>query len=164
MFERVSEISDSVEAIVSMAAELRRGDTLTYERISEAIGLRPYEGRWVYILKKAVEEIERERGITCRAEITVGIRLLKQDEQLCESERRTRYGLRQVRRGHRSLQRLPVRELTVHQRRARDAKIELARQTEIQMRQSLKDQEMQMRSTPTIARYRPQVVQREATA
>lgn len=153
MFEQKEEIRAGVNAVVTAAASLNRGDTLTHEAITEAIGLKPYEGRWVYILKRAFDRIERDRGITLRAEIGVGYRLLTNQEQLTEEpQRRTRRANRQLRRGRLSVVRLPVHGLTVHQRRIQAANLERLRESERELRKSLKDQAEQARPTPTIAR------------
>ena len=152
-FEQIEEIREGVNAVVEAAADLNRGDTLTHDMITRAIGLQPYEGRWVYLLKRAFDRIERNRGITMRAEIGVGYRLLTEQEQLTEEpQRRLRRANRQTRKGRLSVARLPTKGLSMHQRKIQAATIQRLKEDERQARKTLKDIAEQARSTPTIAR------------
>jgi hypothetical protein len=157
MFEQVEEIRLGVDAVFELAAPLDRGDTLTHESIREVLGLEPHEGRWDRIVHRALGRLLRERGIACLAEITVGYRLLTQGEQLNESERRMRRANRQLRRGRASVTLLPVKGLTVHQRRIRTSRIDLLKASEHQLNQSLRDHAEHLRATPVMPRRQVQV-------
>lgn len=152
MFDQKPDIAHAVDAVHALTTSLGRGQVLTHEMIQQTINLYPHEGAWDHIVNKVRRMLQDERGIATWPVIGVGYRLLTQSEQLLVPEWRMKRGLRQVRRGRKSLAALPETGLSVNQRRARVFMLDRLADTERSLRREIKGQQEQTRPTPTIPR------------
>lgn len=153
MFERSAECEAAITAIIEAAETLKRGDVLTHRMITLATGIRPYEGRWSHVVRSSLARIERDRGIACVAVINVGYRLLTRREQITEEpQRRTIRAIRQLRRGRRSVERVPIRGLPIHLQRIQSSNLALITQSQHDVARRLREHQSIERSTPTIER------------
>jgi len=138
MIDPIEEVQVAINDVYQLTEGLRRGDVLAHEDISRVLGLEPHEGRWSYIVHKALRRLERMRGIAYWPERTVGYRLLTKADQLLMPTWRLKRAQRQVRRGRKSLMALPEAELTNHQRRVRALTIEGLKEIERSQRNDIK--------------------------
>ena len=152
MFESNRQITEAIEALYEVTASLNRGDVLEHGQIREVLGLEPHEGRWDHIVNRVRRRLENERGIATWPKNTVGYELLTKERQLELPSWRTLKGMRQIRRGRKSLIALPEKGLSLHQRRARQFRIDAMKDTERAMRRSLKAQQEQLQPSPTLPR------------
>jgi hypothetical protein len=130
MFDAVNEIIKFIDTLYGIAEGLDRGQILTHEQIREVLGVAPHEGRWDYIMSGVRRRIERERGIATWPVVNVGYELLTNEKQLELPRWRFKRGIRQIRRGRKSLEALPEDGLTVNQRRVRHLMIEYITEAE----------------------------------
>lgn len=140
MIDAKDEISKATDAIYELMNSLDRGDVVTHEAIEGILGVRPHQGQWDHVVGKARRRLERERGIATWPEQGVGYKLLTRAEQLELPGWRLKRGIRQVRRGRHSLEALPEKGLTDHQRRFRQLTIERLSETERKSHQELRAQ------------------------
>jgi hypothetical protein len=124
-FSRDKIISDQIAALFDACKSLNRGDILHHEVTQSILGVPPGDERWKYCIAKLKRRMEGDRGITIWSEYGVGYRLLTQDEQIKVGRIRRRRAKRDLIRGHRSIGVLPIRGLTLHQRRLRNFEMEL---------------------------------------
>jgi hypothetical protein len=148
MFAEVEEIGAAVEALFEIASNLNRGEILTHEQIQSVLGVGPHEGRWDHIVGRVRRRLEKERGIATWPETTVGYKLATVQEQLVDiPKRRQQRGMRQLRRGRKSVLALPEKSLTMNQRRIRATTIDSVREAERHLRREMKVQKTL--ATPT---------------
>jgi hypothetical protein len=119
MFERNEVLTPLVERLCAVFQSRRRGDIVEHSVIRDILQCEPHTGHWQQCMNRVRRWVEDELSITVWPEVGVGYRLLTQAEQLQVPVIRTRRALRQVARGERSLEALPEKGLTAHQRRVR---------------------------------------------
>jgi hypothetical protein len=154
-FQPTEEVTRKVDAVYALLAGLSRGQVLGHEAIQEVLGVPPHTGSWSWVMRKARRRLEDEKGVAVWPDYTVGYRLCTVAEQLQLPGRRLRRAVRQVRRGRRSVEALPFRGLTPHQRRSQLFLAERSLDVERSLQRELRTQAESLRSTPTVPR-RPQ--------
>lgn len=152
MFDAKEEIGEAVEAVYALTADLARGDVLTHAAVRAVLGVDPHTGPWGHVMRKVRRRLERDRGVATWPETTVGYKLLTAAEQLELPARRARRGLRQVRRGRASVDALPEKSLTLHQRRVRAFLSERGKEAERALRREIRAAGEALRPTPTLPR------------
>ena len=152
MFETKEEITGAVDAIYAIAQTLERGQILTHEAIRSVLGTEPHVGSWDHIVNRVRKRIQDERGIATWPENTVGYKLLTTVEQLDVPVLRLKRAARQARRGRKSVEALPEKSLTMHQRRVRLFMVERAKVGESAIRREIRDMTTEVKPTATLPR------------
>lgn len=126
MFEEKEIITEAVNALYAICEGIERGGYLLNAQVADVTGCEPHTGIWKQVIKKLRRQILDERGITLWPEKGVGLRFLTALEtvQTVVPRARRRRALRQVRFGLESVNAVPSRELTAHQRRVRAMQVE----------------------------------------
>jgi hypothetical protein len=150
MFEQKEEIQQAIDAVYAILEGLKPGDVLAHSQVRAAIGLEPHEGPWDHIVYRAFDRLEVARGIPFWQIRTVGYELLTPQRALeVIPLKRAKKAYRQWRKIERSIGRLPVKALTIHQRRVRAFTLDRARE---QKRAHLRERRLiaaQLQSTTT---------------
>lgn len=152
MFELREDIQRQIDAVYEITEGLQRGDVLTHADIGSVLGLSPHEGSWGHIVGRVRRRLERERGIATWPETTVGYKLLTTDEQLKVLAWRARKANRQYRRAYRSVESLPEKDLTFHQRKARVLQLALIKEQQQRARLDLRTHKLLMTPRPAMPR------------
>lgn len=152
MFETSEEVTAAVDAVYALTVHMGRGQILTHAEIGRVLGLNPHEGRWGHVMRKVRRRLEEERGISTWPETTVGYRLCTPAEQLELPGRRLRRAMRQAKRGRKSVEALPDKSLSLHQRRLKAFMIERSRETERSLRRDVRDLTQEVKPTVTLPR------------
>lgn len=164
MFQTDEDIQSAIATLYGRIADLERGDVLAHAVVREVVGCRPHEGSYDHVVKMVRQRLEKERGIATWPVTDVGYRLLTVDEQLTMLPRkRLRKSLRQVQRAKHSVQRLPDKGLSLHDRRRKAFDMEFLKAAESDGRRELRAMDAGPRPTPVPVR-RPAVfaVRRDA--
>lgn len=152
MYEEKPEITEAVDTVYALTIALKRGEMLTHSAVREVLGIVPHEGPWDHIIRKVGRRLQKERGIAFWPNIRDGCKLCTVAEQLTLPIERAKRGLRQVRKGRKSVEALPDTSLSIQQRRAKAFLAERARETERAMRRDMKAQRQQIKPTQTLPR------------
>lgn len=161
MFESNEQIGGWVEAIYAICRDLNRGDVLTHAMVKGILDCEPHTGPWGHVVRKVRRRLQDERGIATWPEREVGYKLCTASEQLALPAERLRRGIRQVRRGRRSVEALPTRGLTMHQRMSQAFAAERSRDAERAMRAELRQLTREAAPAARLPR-RPNLEQRAA--
>ncbi len=116
MFEKNDVLANLVAKVFDAAANLDRGDVLTWGEIETVLNLKRYEGQWKQIINAVKLRIRNERGIATRAIVNVGLLFFTVKQQLhrCPEYRQQR-AIRQITHGIRELQAIENEPLSVHE-------------------------------------------------
>lgn len=146
------DITESVDAVYKLTVDLNRGDVLTHQAIRSVLNVEPHTGSWGHVMRKVRKRLQDERGIATWPETTVGYRLCTASEQLELPERRLRRAARQARRGRMSVEALPDRSLTLHQRRIKQFMTDRARESELRIKREARAMSAETKPTPVLPR------------
>jgi hypothetical protein len=149
MFEAKEYLSELVDRLYALCQPLKRGEVLPHSQIEAVLGVPPHQGHWQHCMNRLRRRMEDERGITLWPEITHGYKLLLPHEQLQVPVIRTRRALRQVAKGERSLEALPEKGLTAHQRRVRALRLGHAADMQKELRAKVRTMELLARPAAT---------------
>jgi hypothetical protein len=153
MFERKDEIQQAIDAVYEVLVKLKRGDILTHVQIGEVLGVRPHEYPWDHVVYGAFDRLLTEKGIAYWHVRTVGYELLTPQRTLeIIPQKRTMKAYRQFRKIRRSVEALPEKGLSLHQRRFRHFAIDQANAGMSAARRAKRDLMRQLRPTSTLPR------------
>ena len=134
MFEAKIENAKRVEAALAVLRRHARGETVLHAELGAATGLSPSDdtfSAYYTTCQRARNRHRDEDGVTSIPVVDVGFRLLTAQETLVDYQRRQRKrARRQIRKAGRSAAMLPAIDLSMHQRRLREAAIRTARDQE----------------------------------
>lgn len=156
-FQETERIRRMVDSVYTLTEMLERGQYLTFEAVGLVLDLRPHEGSWDHVMRKVARRLERERGIAFWPNFRDGYKLCTTAEQLTLPSERAQRGLRQIKRGRKSVEALPENSLSHHQRRLRAFLADNARAQERSIRRDLKSMREQIKPTAPLPR-RPSIV------
>ena len=146
------DITEAVDSVYKLTRDLNRGDVLTHQAIRSVLNVEPHTGSWGHVMRKVRKRLQDERGIATWPETTVGYRLCTASEQLELPERRLRRAARQARRGRMSVEALPDRSLTLHQRRIKQFMTDRARESELRIKREARAMSAETKPTPVLPR------------
>lgn len=117
MQQAIDEITDAVNALMTLADNCERGQCIAWSDIEAVAGSRA-ENRGKHIIGKWRRRLEREREIVTLSAASVGVRLLTHQETATEIPKlRQRKAYRQIRRALKQTALVDDASLTDHERR-----------------------------------------------
>jgi hypothetical protein len=135
-------IHEAISRLIVECASMTYNDTLTYETMEQAFGVKRYEGNWTYLVQKFRRRFQKIRGLVFRPVQNVGYRVCTQQEQAIDCMRqRKRRAARQIKRGIGEVECGSTNDLSPMMKAARAAGLEAARRERLDILRGLREQE-----------------------
>lgn len=148
MFETKEAINAAVTTLTEQTADLKRGDILKWEEIEETTGIKRYTEHWSSMVKRWRRDLLRTRGIACWPEVTVGLRLLTNEEQVTViGRKRTRKMFRQSSMAMREISAADSSQLSLQLKRLKIATLDNAKIVRRQLRRTARELKGGIRKT-----------------
>lgn len=156
MFESNEIVDAKVERLWEACKSLKEGDVLTHEMIDPILDCERNNGHWKTCMGRLYGRLEKERGIVTMFLKTVGLQFLNPEEVVTVYPAyRTKKSMSQNRKLRKSLRLVNMKKLNPFQRRLHLFQSEMARNTQRELRRTLKEQQQVIRPSPTLPRRKP---------
>lgn len=152
MWQQDEQTQESMGRAWELLGTKGRGDILTHEEASTAMGVGPPDPRYYNRMERLRRRLEIERGISLISVSMTGYALCTPKEQLEATRDRVKRATRQLRKGRKTVASLPIEECSAPEQRAKFAMEEKLATAERSMRKESTLMAFLMRPRETIPR------------